>query len=225
MKSRVNLHKLGPVVPVLAAVATGMLVFGHGCSDMKPLNSSGGSASSSSLSDSALQPDFIILPKTKTMSTLYSNQIMDSMMACAGVKNPSNATQDTLESRKGSFSDFGYVTTVTSPMLMSAATLAGEVCNDLVNQESTASDKKVFKDIRNSDLVAATSTASSGNINQLTAAMRRLAQNCWQREPTSQEQDLIVSNLTGTEDAVWSTQESAVAICTLVLSSLSSVTN
>ncbi len=163
--------------------------------------------------------DIKVIPGTKTVSLVYSKQVLDQMTACLGVKTPSDQTIAMYGQKKGAISTYGTANTITSPMMMAVVSIAGEVCNDLLNQESTG-PLRLFKDFN----FQSTNLPDNG---ALRSAISRLSLSCWQRPVEAAETELLVdlafkSVKNGEAKA---SRKSALLLCTSMLSSLDSLLN
>jgi hypothetical protein len=204
-------------------LTTCFMLFGQACSQFRPgLTVQGsGSLSSSSLGPS-LPKDFAAKFDTQTVSLAYSRQILDTMMSCTGIGLADDKIKQEYERRKGSLSEFGYATQVSSAMLMSITAVSGEVCNRLITNESgtAVASRRIFNSIN-----------FSGKYKDLKAsdiedASKRLARSCWQREPSGDELTLISDNLRSAfqnDTSTTSATNSMLVLCTGMLSSLSSI--
>jgi hypothetical protein len=202
---------------------TGLMMFGQACSQFRPGLSKGlGSLSSSSILGDSLPKDFAPKADTQTVSMAYSRQILDTMLSCSGIGLADDKIRNEYETRKGSLSEFGYATQVSSAMLMSITAVSGEICNKLIAKESGTAipNRRIFNNIN-----------FSGKYQDLKAldiedATKRLARSCWQREPASDEIAIITQNLqTAFQSDTSSTgvSKSMLVLCTGMLSSLSSI--
>lgn len=215
---------------VFAVVIGGaILSIGNGCS--KSLTSasvgagSGGSTSSATDStggtsgSSSNSSDITVISGAKTVSLAYSKQIVDQLSSCVGVAQPSDTTLAMYEQKKGAVSTYGYANTVTSPMMMAVTSIAGEICNDLINQE-VQSGQRLFVGF---DMAA----SSLPNSSQIADSISRMALSCWQRNETSTERSLLVDlvNSSVSPNEALAGRKSALLICTSMLSSLDALLN
>lgn len=211
------------------ATAMYMVTQGQGCSGQ--VASSGNSAGGTSLSsnsgnssgDLGVAPppadDMPVIPNSKTVSVVYSKQILEQYTTCLGVK-ASDRTVAMYENKKGAVSVYGTANTITSPMMMAVLSISGEICQDLVLQEAAASSKRIFKEI---DLNANLAPGDAA----VKMAISRLALACWQRKETASEaQNLsgMVSSSVGATEAQGG-RKAALMICTSMLSSLDAMAN
>lgn len=211
---------------VLIVIIGGLVLsIGNGCSQSLNSASSGVSAnngatdnSGSAQSDSA-STDIPIINGAKTVSIAYSKQIVDQLSSCVGLAQPSDATLAMYEQKKGAVSTYGYANTVTSPMMMAVTSIAGEICNDLVNQE-VKTGARIFSGF---DM----SSNNLPNASLISDSISRMALSCWQRRETSVERELVLNmvqaSVVATENSA--ARKSALLVCTSMLSSLDSLLN
>lgn len=185
------------------------LTLGHGCGQFVAE-----SDKFSSLNFDEDNSDITVIPGEKTVATVYSKQFLDNMLACTGVGTPSMQTKQEYENRRGGLSEYGYATKVTGPGLMAVAAVAGEVCNDLINQEKPLdlNSRRIFKEI---DFSRMPSSA------EIEPAARRLALSCWQRQMTTEETNMVLDALS--DAGSMSADQASVFACTSILASLSGI--
>lgn len=197
---------------------------GNGCSqEMKALNSTGSQNSANSNNGldlgGALDTPETVTSGTKTVSLVYANEVLNHLASCAGVAKPSDQTLQTYDQKKGAISVYGAASTVTPPMMMAVASIAGEVCNDLINQE-IATGQRIFVGINMAANALPSTAAMSDTIS-------RLALSCWQRyDETAERQmilDMVNSSVGNTE--TMAARKASLMICTSMLSSLDSILN
>lgn len=171
--------------------------------------------SGSTTSDS----DIPVIPGARTVSLVYSKQVVDQLTSCSGLAVPSEKTVAMYEQKKGSISTYGTANTVTAPMMMAVASIAGEICNDLIEQENKLGGR-LFAGFN----MAANALPSSA---QLSDSISKLAVSCWQRNESSSERQLLldmVSTSVGTGE-MQATRKAALLVCTSMLSSLDALLN
>lgn len=216
-----NKRKMMAVISVILAVGSILVFMGNGCSGQFQVDPSsiGPSGSNHSQGAQSAATDEDLVPGTKTVSVVYAKQALDQLSACAGVISPSDATQSMYENKKGAISVYGTAETITSPMMMAVISIAGELCNDLINQEKDLANKRIFKgwDLKSNSL------PSTGLINE---SITRLALSCWQKQESSSERqqvsDAVFSVSQGEANA---SSKAALMLCTSMLSSLNSLLN
>ncbi len=205
---------------VFAVLIGGVILsVGNGCSKSFSTDSSNGTSGNTAAGGTTGGSDVPIIPGAKTVSIVNSNQVVDQLASCSGLSAPSGATLAMYEQKKGAISTYGSASTVTGPMMMAVTSIAGEICNDLIDQE-VASGPRLF--------VGFNMMANAvPNNSQLSDSITRLALSCWQRNESSSERQLLlnmVSSSVGGTEALAS-RKSALMICTSMLSSLDALLN
>ncbi|RME14357.1 MAG: hypothetical protein D6797_09055 [Bdellovibrio sp.] len=182
-----------------------MVVFGYGCGQFKTSNFHGGEGSLSSNStvdyEALLQQELLQKRGAKVASIYYGRQVLDNMISCLSLDpaNVSQRTEEEFQKRKGSFSETGSVLDVTSPMMMGVASLAGEVCADLIESGSPI--------------------VASGDLRQV---VRAIGLSCWGDLPTIEEESIIMS---GVDESGVTGDTAKLFVCTSMLSSLAAIEN
>lgn len=165
------------------------------------------------------EPTFQTVPGTIAVSIEYGNNVLANMQSCLGLSNTdlSQQTLDENAARLPSFSQAGYVGDLNSAMMMGIAAVAIDACSDLANKEATesAANRNYFTQV---DFTQSSLTTAA-----IDDSVNRLARECWQRTPTSEELQIIES---GTQ-AMGSigAQYQAINVCASVLASLAGVSN
>jgi hypothetical protein len=211
-------YKHKALLILAVTIGAGILSVGNGCSksfSSSPSTDSGGSNGANSIDNSEMP----IIPGARTVSIVYSKQVVDQLTSCVGVQTPSAATMNMYSQKQGAISTYGTANTVTAPMMMAVTSIAGEICNDLINQE-VASGARMFMGF---DMKANVLPNSS----QLEDAVTRLSLSCWQRMETSDEKlalvNLVTTSVGATEASA--TRKAALMLCTSMLSSLDALLN
>lgn len=215
-------------IGILVASATGLVALlvtvGNGCSNrgnfetnMSSTAAAGGGTNGSS--GTTTDPDYI--PGAKTVSVVYAKQALDQLTSCAGVISPSDSTLSIYNAKKSSISAYGDANSVTAPMMMAIANISGEICNDLINQETNGA-QNVFAGW---NLSATSSTMPSDN--SVVDSLSKLATSCWQlKAPISLSEQQAVLDLVNTVPAgAGAGRQKALLLCTATLSSLKSLLN
>lgn len=215
-------HKSKLLLVLSIFFVTGVLTYvGNGCSrsqSMSPVESAslappagGGTTSSSS--------DIPIIPGARTVSLAYSKQVVDQLSACSGLALPSERTMAMYEQKKGQMSTYGAANTVTGPMMIAVASIAGEICNDLIEQELVVG-ARLFNGY-------AMASSVLPNATQLSDTISKIALSCWQRNESASERSIILNMITSSVGAgeAMAARKSALMICTSMLSSLDSLVN
>lgn len=210
------------VLVAIVLVVGGTLGIGNGCSRQYISNSADFLGQSSLAPPAAVAggvTDIEVLPGARTVSLVYSKQVLDQLSSCAGLASPSDRTIAMYEQKQGAVSTYGYANTVTSPMMMAVTSIAGEICNDLVAQELVAGPRLFV----GYNLAAAVVPNSS----QLADSISRIALSCWQRNENSSERQVLLDmvNSSVMENETMASRKSALMICTAMLSSLDALLN
>ncbi|MEZ0391670.1 MAG: hypothetical protein ACAH59_05610 [Pseudobdellovibrionaceae bacterium] len=202
------------IVRLTAALASGALIIlglGQGCGrwELVDMKSVGGEFSLASEDDPTLLPD------TKTVATVYSKQILDHYTTCLGSGLPSDRTLQMYAAKAGTVSETGAVKTVTAPMLMASASIAGEVCRDLIDAERSGTPR-IFIGY---NLTSTTLPADTA----LRDVLSRISRSCWSRDADSAEADIVLGALHssfGNANAANTAHDAALFMCTSMLASL-----
>lgn len=198
-----------------------IVTLGNGCGKDFTIQDGGmfNPGASSGTGGSTLTDDEIINPNAKTASLINSNQTLTHLTTCLGVKTPSAETVALYEAKKGSISVSGAAKTVTPPMMMAIANIAGEVCNDLINQE-IKNEARIFVGI---DLNANRLPAST----DLQDSISRLALSCWNRYESSGEKQVLldlISNSVSPNETM-AAKKASLLLCTSIAASLDALLN
>ncbi len=204
----------------LIAVSSVAAFLGNACSGGFQGASSGANSLASGGAVMACQePTFQTVPGTIAVSIEYGNNVLANMQSCLGLSNTdlSQQTLDENAARLPSFSQAGYVGDLNSAMMMGIAAVAIDACSDLANKEAAeaAANRNYFTQV---DFTQSAMTTAA-----IDDSVNRLARECWQRTPTSEELQIIES---GTQ-AMGSigAQYQAINVCASVLASLAGVSN
>jgi len=206
---------------VVLSFSSVLVVVGNGCSQ-SVTNISGeltqGSQSTMSLVDSVAEStDIQVIPGAPTISVVNTKQVVEQLSSCVGLETVSESTLAMYEQKKGAVSITGVANTITAPMTLAVLSIAGEVCNDLINKESTQTkfftNWNLASNILPSDSVVADS-------------ITKFALSCWQKKESTEEQkailDMLSASVVNGEDKA--ARKSALMLCTTVLSSLDAIT-
>jgi hypothetical protein len=152
------------------------------------------------------------------VSVSYAKQMLDQVTSCAGVKKASDNTIRVYQQKSGAVSLYGDAGSVTAPMMMATTNIVAEVCNDLIQQEKTMAPHIFVNWALNSQAMSKTLPTNA----DISDAVSRLALSCWQKAPSNEELtnmlDLAVTDAPTRE-------QSALMVCTAVLSSLKTLLN
>ena len=156
------------------------------------------------------------------VSLMTGEQIYESMLNVTGQSQAATTTQvDEYKSRINAFSPIDNLANMSSPMMLAASSLAGEVCNGLVTKEKglAASSRRFFQGI---DF---TKKPSDNNAAGFMSAMDVFAVSAWGRHMSTEEQQVFSayfeefkSNVTTTNNAA-QTDNLCISACAAVLSS------
>lgn len=217
--------KATQIIVISIVTVLGVIIgVGNGCSRSAPEEYS---ASSTSPTSSTTAPttagtssDIEVIPGAKTVSLVYSKQVLDQLSACSGLAVPSDKTLAMYEQKKGAISTYGSANTVTSPMMMAVTSIAGEICNDLIIQEAASVSGRLFTGFN-------MTAAILPNTSQLSDTISKFAVSCWQRNESSSERqallDMVMSSVAPNE--AFAGRKSALMLCTSMLSSLDAILN
>ncbi len=203
----------------LLTASTVFLLVGHGCGNF-------GSSDPNlvGLNSGESDEDFVILSGAKTTSVVYAKQFLNNMVSCTGLKNVDPRTIAEFEVRKTNISEYGYATEVTGPALMSIAAVAGEVCSDLIEQDSSRPNiEQFFSSINFSE------GPSSMSNSDLEIVLKKLSLSCWQRNITSEETGILIDGLLSiaaqdsNANSPAATHNIVLTACTSMLASLSAI--
>jgi hypothetical protein len=202
------------MVLVLGMMGSGIFFY-QGCGAGMSANNGASLLCNVGTGASTIDKNYDIVPGEQTVSIAYGRPMLDSMVACTGIGQPSTRTLTEWTTRNQSLSEYGNLTDVSGAMMMAVTAVAGEVCRDLVNLEKplASNQRGIFGAV---DFNKATSM-SSGEVD---SASNMLGIACWQRVPTLEEKGMIsaaVSQIGG------STDTGALSLCTAMLSSLSAI--
>ncbi len=178
--------KIGAILLSGALVVTAL---GFGCGiGFQPIGFNSASSSIAGLaSDVGENGDLVIVSGSKTISTLYYDEVLDNMNSVTGVQTNSNDTRNRFNEKIGSFSEYGSALSINAPMILGFTALGAEVCGDLIVQErANGATKRMFASVDFSQPVATTMTDSN-----VADIVRRMARSYWQRNETSDELTLI----------------------------------
>ena len=201
------------IMGLTSAIMTGSLVvFFQACGQMdldQPVDVAG-------LDNCSANVKVEIIEGAETASIAYGGQVLENMVACTGLQNVSQKTQDEYDSRRGSLSEYGDVMDVNPPLVMAQAAIAIEVCDDLYTEESAmlSDNRRIFTKI---------SEGVAPSVADIQETLRRMARSCWGRDETQLENDTVVDSvqeILSTSDTTNQSRHAAIAICTSVLASL-----
>lgn len=213
-----NKRKILGLLYVASLMGFSFVFVGNGCSNSFSTQSNVSDMSSFDAQQFDEVVDYV--PGQKQVSVAYAKQSLDQMTTCLGVTVASDSTVRMYETKKGAISVYGSAETLTSPMAMALISVAGEVCNDLVNQEKAAgANARIFKNWN----FSSNNLPAGGDLN---LAINKIANSCWQRSENNEERaqilEMAASIVNGEEKA---SEKQAIAVCTGMLASLSGLLN
>lgn len=204
-----------------AVLICALVVFGNGCAEggFYPAGSEGDLASN--LEASCKDPNEIdVIPGAKTASLVGSTNIVQHLASCTGLESISQNTQGVYEDKVGSVSTYGAVNSLTPPMMMAVHSIAGEVCNDVIDQE-IAKGTRIFAGWN-------LNSSSLPSDSQLGTAAMNLALSCWKDyELTNEERDIVLSAVVESvaPSEANASRKAAIVMCTAMLASLNALLN
>jgi hypothetical protein len=161
---------------VLSLVGVVLAVTGFNCSPSKMYSMGSSSNESSSVSKSEDLP----------YALLNADQALSSMLNVTGQAMPSTGVRNEFNIRNAAFAVNSYLSSINAPMLLSATSLAGEVCNSLVNSERAAGATRAF-------FKGVNFTAGPNQITDATFqnVLNLFSQKVWARALTEEEASLF----------------------------------
>jgi hypothetical protein len=161
-------------------------------------------------------------------SLLNAEQALASMINVTGLGTSTTNINNEYNIRSSSFAEVSNLSKINAPMLLSATSLAGEVCNALIAKERplATNARAYFQSVNFAAGPAQIDNASFDN------TVLRLTQKFWGRAPSSEEAQMLVdfrnehiAALTAAERAaVAQTATFYLSLCSSVLSSFDSLT-
>ena len=132
-----------------------------------------------------------VIAGAKTASVISANRTLDNFVSCLGVRTPNNEARAKYQEAYGTLSVEGAPDSVTAPMAKSLMGISAEVCGQLVEAERSiaSTERRIFNS------VDYTSSSEALNSSQIADITRRLARSCWGRNETSDELQLIQTNV------------------------------
>ncbi len=219
---QVKAKRLVRVFQTALVLVAAVVIFGNGCSEggFYP-NAENNQDLSSTLGGSCVDPNAIeVIPGAKTAALVGSTNVVQHLAACTGLESITGLTKGVYDAKVGSVSTYGAVNSLTPPMMMAVHSIAGEVCNDLVDQEI----EKGSRIFAGWDLSANVLPSTSA----LSVAASNMALSCWRDyELTNEERDIVIDSITSVVGAseTEASRKAAVMLCTSMLSSLNALLN
>jgi len=216
--NQIKVKRLVRAFQTAVVLVCALVVFGNGCAE-GGFYPQGSEELASSLNSSCKDPNEIdVIPGAKTASLVGTTNIVKNFAACTGLESISQLTQGVYEDKKSSIGTYGAVTSVTAPYLMAVHSLAGEVCNDVIDQE-IAMGTRIFQGWN------LTSNAVPSD-SQLASAAINLSLSCWQNyEISEEEKGIVVSSIVSSigNSEAGASRKAAIMMCTSMLASLNAL--
>jgi hypothetical protein len=166
----------------------GLLILGFQNCARVPFGGSGSSDQSSSLGaeEAAVAAAMAADPVATPYALLTGEQVLKSMLNVSGAPITTAITNE-YNSRANVFSLGPDLKQTTSPMMVAATSIGGEVCNSLITTETPKAPtaRLIFGDVNLGGAGAAVSST------QFDAVIRSMARNFWGRNETTEERALI----------------------------------
>ncbi len=218
--NQIKVKRLVRAFQTAVVLVCAVVVFGNGCAE-GGFYPQGSENLASTLESSCKDPNEIeVIPGAKTASLVGTTNIVQHFAACTGLETVSQLTQGVYEDKKSSIGTYGAVTSITAPYLMAVHSIAGEVCNDVIDQE-IAKGNRIFAGWN----LASNSLPSNS---QLADAAINLSLSCWQDYEISQEEkDIVINSIVqsvGSGEA-GASRKAAIIMCTSMLASLNALLN
>lgn len=195
-----------------------LVVFGNGCAE-GGFYPEGSDTLSSTLSATCKDPNEIdVIPGAKTASLVGSTNIAQHLASCTGLESITQKTKSVYNAKVGSVSTYGAVNSLTPPMMMAVHSIAGEVCNDVVDQEILQGTRIFAGWDLNANVIPSDSL--------LSAAATNIALSCWKDyDLSTEERGIIVQAIVESTNTAegQATRKSAVMMCTAMLASLNAM--
>jgi hypothetical protein len=218
-KNKIDVHMVK--IMLLLMTTTGVfVVWGQGCGQAYQSGlvseSAGTLAACGGASNDESGVTVEPLSNTKTLGISYGRQLVESMVSCTGLGNPSVRVRSEFERRKQALSEYGSLADYSPAMDMAVTAIAGEVCQDLIEKEIplSPSARYFFNDFNFAN--------PSAGAPEIEKATDLLAISCWQRKATENEKSAVVNALS---QMGVTTQHAALTACAVVLSSFAFVEN
>ena len=212
----------------LLVSAVVLVAVGNGCSKRFDFSSNSSSSNGGNSPLSVVEPEDYVAG-SKVASVVYAKQALNQLTSCVGLGIPTENTFRVYKSKEGSISANGDTASLTAPMLLALANVAGEVCDDLIDQEIgslgdgvATTNPRFFVDWQ----LALNQKASPGVVN---ATISRFANTCWNKSIESfelqQVEDLVNSVQVTTQAGEIAQRRQALLLCTAMLASLNTILN
>lgn len=202
---------------ILVSMGSGMFFYqgcGSGMSSVSDM-SSASALCKPSAAGAPIDKNYTVIPGEQTVSIAYGRPLLDSMVSCTGIGQPSTRTLTEWTARNQSLSEYGSLTEVSGAMMMAIAAVAGEVCRDLLDKEKpmASASRGIFGNV-DFTKVGGMSTQ------EIASAADLLGVACWQRMPTLDEKSMVESAILQLNST---TDVGALSLCTSMLASLAAI--
>ncbi len=161
---------------ILTLAGCVLAVTGFNCSVSKMYSMGSSSNESTSVTKSEDLP----------YALLNADQTLSSMLNVTGQSVPSTGVRNEFNIRNSAFAVNSFLSSINAPMLLSATSLAGEVCNSLVTVERTAGATRAFFNEVNFGAGPSAITAPSYQ-----TILNRFSQKIWARSLAEDEVKLF----------------------------------
>ena len=175
-----------------------------------------------SLGSSSNESNSVSKSEDLPYALLNADQALSSMLNVTGQRVSSVGVRNEFNIRNSAFAVNSYLSSINAPMLLSATSLAGEVCNSLVIAERAAGATRSF--FTGVNFNAAPSTISVGSYG---AVLDKFSQKVWARELNDKEtklfsdyhKDYLVSLTPAEQGQAAKTSAFYMSVCSAFLSS------
>ncbi|MGE4131060.1 MAG: hypothetical protein AB7F86_05445 [Bdellovibrionales bacterium] len=158
-----------------------------------------------------------------TTGLVKASQLFGSLKGC--LELPDSAiraeTKSLYTSVQSNLSAEGQLEDLNAPMLMALTQVAGEMCWDRIQLETSSAEKKFFSGFKldQSQSVAVDLSETQGATLSVKSTIEKLARSCWGRAPLEREIEKIAELFKKSSVGQEVSKASALYVCTLTLSS------
>ena len=200
----------------LSLVGSVLAVLGFNCSQSKMYSVGSVSNESNAVSKAEDLP----------YALLNAEQALSSMLNVTGQSVPSTGIRNEFNIRNSAFAVNSFLSSMNAPMLLSATSLAGEVCNGLITTErATGATRAFFNGVNFTAGPSAITPASYQNV------LNQFSQKVWSRALDEKEIELLtqfrteyIATLTAAEQSQAArTSAFYIGVCSAFLSSFDSL--
>ncbi len=210
-----NLLRIGAILGLLSIY----FVMGFNCSASKMHSLLGNGSMESNAASKSENLPYALLNAEQALSSMLN--VTEQPQASTGVRNEFNV-------RNSAFSVNSYLSSMNAPMLLSATSLAGEVCNSLIARErALAANQRLFFGAVN--FAAGPSQIQTNDYKQ---TVELFAKKVWGRQLASEEYDYFTEYLSeylltltpAERGQAAKTTAFYISVCSAALSSFDSLT-